>query len=213
MNKRLTEIFSALPKCNTFADIGCDHGYMAQAMLCGKKCERVIIADVSEKCLKKAQDLLSPFVKEGKVYSAVADGFDNLPINDLALIAGMGGEEIVNIIKKAKELPEKLVLQPMKNVDKVRLTAVQLGYRIIKDYVFFASGVYYDLMVLEKGEDILSAEEIEFGRTNLIERGKDFRDMIFARLEKIKEYSKNPSLSQNAKEQMEEQIKKLEKYV
>ena len=79
MTDRLQRIFALIPYCDTFADIGCDHGYMAQAMLCGNKCEKVIIADVSEKCLKKAQDLLSPFVEAGKVYSAVADGFDNLP--------------------------------------------------------------------------------------------------------------------------------------
>lgn len=213
MNKRLTEIFSVLPECHTFADIGCDHGYMAQAMLYSGKCKRAIISDVSEKCLQKAKDLLERFIKEGKVDSAVSDGFDKVGTCDLALIAGMGGEEIVSIIEKAKELPENLVLQPMKNVDKVRVAVVKAGYRIVKDYVFFVGGVFYDLIVLQKGKDVLTQEEIEFGRTNLQEKGKAFKGMILDRLNKYKTYSENPSVSEDAREEMISQIKKLEKYV
>ncbi|MBQ4098436.1 MAG: SAM-dependent methyltransferase, partial [Clostridia bacterium] len=38
MNRRLEEIFSVIPKCEVFADIGCDHGLMTKAMLVSGKC-------------------------------------------------------------------------------------------------------------------------------------------------------------------------------
>ena len=56
-------------------------------------------------------------------------------------------------------------------------------------------------------------EEIEFGRTNLQEKGKAFKGMILDRLNKYKTYSENPSVSEDAREEMISQIKKLEKYV
>lgn len=213
MNARLEQIFNAIPSCDTFADIGCDHGYMAAAMLKSGKCKRAIISDVSAKCLKKAQELLKEYIDNGVVVSVVSDGFDNLPESDLALIAGMGGEEIVSIISKAKALPENLVLQPMKNVDKVRVEARKAGYRIIKDYVFFTAGVFYDLIVLKKGEDTLSKEEIEFGRTNLKEKGQAFIERNKLKIDKLKTYLAEDNLAKETREQMLSEIKKLENYV
>ena len=67
MKDRLKEIVSALPQCRTLADVGCDHGYAAQAALAQNKCERVILADVSEKCLDKARRLLKNEIKLAKV--------------------------------------------------------------------------------------------------------------------------------------------------
>lgn len=213
MNKRLTEIFSAIPCCKRFADIGCDHGYMTLAMLKAGKCQSAIVSDISEKCLQKARELLATYIADGRVLSVVSNGFEKVDECDLALIAGMGGEEIISIIKNAKNLPENLVLQPMKNVEKVRVELVKAGYRIEKDYVFFASGIFYDLLVLKKGKDKLSQEEIEFGRTNLIEKGEDFKAMLNQKISKIKEHICNPLLKEESKAQMLAEIEKLEKYV
>ena len=58
MTNRLNQIFSVLPSCEVFADIGCDHGYVAKAMLDSGKCKKVIVSDISEKCLFKATTLL-----------------------------------------------------------------------------------------------------------------------------------------------------------
>lgn len=213
MTDRLNRIFAELDSCEIFADVGCDHGYLAKAMLLSGKAQRVIISDVSAKCLSKAEELLSSEMLEGRVESVVSNGFDKIKTCDLALIAGMGGEEIVSIISKAKNLPNKLVLQPMKNVDKVRSCAVKHGYKIVKDYVFYSSGIYYDLLILEKGEDFLTDEEIEFGRTNIIERPEAFLNMLKERIAKLSEYAKKDGLSDKSRAEMIERKQRLEKYV
>ena len=41
MTERLNKVFSELPSCKVFADIGCDHGYIAKEMVERKKCEKV----------------------------------------------------------------------------------------------------------------------------------------------------------------------------
>ena len=213
MTERLNEIFSAIPKCEVFADIGCDHGLMTEAMLKSGKCSKAIVSDVSQKCLEKAQALLSEYIDKGMVISVVSDGFDNLPESDCALIAGMGGEEICSIIKRAKNLPKTLVLQPMKNTDKVRVTAVEIGYKIVKDYLFYSGKIFYDLLILTLGNDTLTKEEIEFGRTNLEKRPSAFVEKLKIRIAKIDEYLKNPALSEQTKNEMAEEKIKLEKYV
>ena len=107
MNYRLERIFSEIPPCKVFADIGCDHGYMTKAMVESGKCERAIVSDVSAKCLEKAQTLLSDYIGSGVVESVVSDGFEKVGACDLALIAGMGGEEITAILNACKNLPKK----------------------------------------------------------------------------------------------------------
>lgn len=213
MTDRLEKIFSALPSCNVFADIGCDHGYMALAMIKSQKAKKVIVADISEKCLFKAQTLLSDYIKRGIAKSVVADGFCGLPECDLALIAGMGGEEICSILKKASSLPNSLALQPMKNTDKVRKLATVLGYKIERDYMFKSASKFYDFILLTKGKDSLTEQEIEFGRDNLKGDNLDFKEFISIKIQKINSYLTAKNLSLEDRQKMLKNKEKLEKYV
>jgi len=213
MTDRLNLILSRIPKCKVFADIGCDHGYISKSMLDSGKCERVVFSDVSEKCLEKARILLRKEVEDGLAIAVVGDGFKGVGKVDCALIAGMGGEEIVKILDECENLPEKLVLQPMKNCDKVRVALMRLGYAIKEDFVFFAEGKYYDLISCEKGVDELTEDEIEFGRTNIIERGEDFIARLKSNVESLKKILLNADVKPSVKLEIENKIKRLERYV
>jgi len=216
MTDRLNKIFAVLPSCDTFADIGCDHGYLAMAMLKSEKCRKVIVSDISAKCLKKAEDLLAKYIENGVAESVVSDGFDSVNKCDLALIAGMGGEEIIDILTRAKaqeKLPEKLVLQPMKNCDKVRLLAIDFGYKIVYDKVFASAKKFYNLMLIERGNDALTQEEIEFGRDNIRLKHKDFIDMISDNLRKYNDILESENLSEQVKSSVLNKIEKIKKYV
>ena len=213
MTERLERIFVEIPPCKVFADVGCDHGYVAKAMITSNKCEKVIISDISAKCLSKAQTLLSQELKQEKAISVVSNGLEKVPECDCVLIAGMGGEEIINIIKESPFLPQTLILQPMKNPEKVRVFMVQTGYKILKDFTFYSSEKYYDLLVLTKGNDLLTEEEIEFGRTNIIEKSQDFKRKISTKIQKLSSYIDSGRLSEKELSQMIEKREKLQKYV
>ena len=213
MTDRLEKIFSIIPECEIFADIGCDHGYMAHAMLTRGKAKKVIIADISEKCLQKAQDLLYPYINNGKAESVVANGFLGVPESDVGLVAGMGGEEICAILTGAKSLPKTLVLQPMKNTDKVRLCVVDLGYKIEKDYVFKSANKFYDIMLVCLGKDTLTEQEIEFGRDNIKHKSQDFLEFINQKIVRLTSILSGQDLSDEDRQKMLKLKEKLEKYV
>ncbi len=213
MTDRLNKIYSVLEDCKTFADIGCDHGYIAKEMIKNGRCDKVIISDISEKSLQKAKDLLFRYIEKGKVCAVVSDGFDFVPDCDSALIAGIGGEEIVSILKRRKNLPEKLFLQPMRNCDKVRVFCTENGYKVKKDFVFKSGIKFYDMICLSKGKDSLTQEEIEFGRSNLKEKSCDFKAMIQEKIDKYLSYSKRENISKSSKEEMLKKVERLKKYV
>jgi len=109
---------------------------------------------------------------------------------DFVLIAGMGGEEIISILKNGF-LPQKLLLQPMKNTPKVREFLINSGYKILLDYTF-KDGKFYDLIKAEKFVDNqkenYQAWWLEFGRDNILNATLDFIEKISVEIGKNESY-------------------------
>ncbi len=213
MTKRLETILLNLEKCRVFADVGCDHGYVAKGMLDADKCEKAIVSDVSEKCLNKAKDLLKEEISQGRAQAIVSNGLEKLPPIDLVLIAGMGGEEIISILSSAVILPDKLVLQPMKNVDKVRLFLTATGYKINKDFCFEDGGKFYDLLVIDKGEQTLTDEQILLGKTNLEEKSADFLERNRQEIKRIDKILSTGKIDFETQKKLQKKQEVLKKYV
>ena len=163
---RLSLICAHIPACRVFADIGCDHGYCTAYVLEKGLCERAYVSDISAACLKKAETLLAAEIAAGRCVPVCADGLDGVKDADCVLIAGMGGEEIVRILSRAP-LPERFILQPMHNVEKVRRHLLARGAHIEEDFTF-EDGKFYDFIVgSAAGGDVYSDFEYRYGRDNL----------------------------------------------
>lgn len=210
MTERISVICAHVPRCRILADVGCDHGYMTKYALDHNLCEKAYLADISEKCLKKAETLLREEMKAGRCFSVCTNGLQNFPVSpDCVLIAGMGGEEIVGILS-CGELPEKFVLQPMKNAEKVRAFLLEKGARITKDFTF-SDGKFYDLIVGEgKGGDSYSDWEVRFGRDNLKTLPQAFVQKIAAEQEKLRALLNGGSLSGESREEIRAKLYELE---
>ena len=208
MTERLETVFSHVKKTPSLADVGCDHGYIAKALLDRGVCEKVIISDVSAKSLEKAEKLLKGY--GDRVVSVVADGFSGYPyIPETAVIAGMGGEEIIHILKGASALPKNLVLAPQKNTDKVRRTLVSLGYKLEKDFTFFSAKKYYDLIVACVGKDFYTEQEYLFGRDNLKDKSNAFINKIKGEIKMYLGIVNSKTASQTAKAEAQEKLDAL----
>ena len=187
---RIKKICGEIEPCLTLCDVGCDHGYIAKYALDNNFCQRAIITDISKKSLEKAIFLLRDYIDSGRVLHYRTDGFSGIKEHiDTAVIAGMGGMEIIEILKNANTLPEKLVLQPMKNAESLR-QYICADYRIIKDFIFYEGRHYYNLLSLRRGGENLSALQIKYGKTNLQEASDDFARFLKSQITKTKSYLK-----------------------
>ena len=61
LSSRLKKIVELLPTCEVLADVGCDHGYIAEMVIKSGKYKKVILSDISKKSLDKAVNLLSKY--------------------------------------------------------------------------------------------------------------------------------------------------------
>ena len=180
-------------------------------MLKNRKCDRVIVSDISAECLKKAETLLQETFPD-KFTAVVSDGFENVGNCDCALIAGMGGDTISDILAAAAgRLPEYLVLQPMKNSQRVRRDLVSLGYEILRDYTF-RDGKFYDVILAKKGgNETYTADDYAYGRDNLTEKGEDFIALVNSRIDELKEAKEKAS--ETSRKEIEKRITELEKII
>lgn len=176
MSKRLQKICSSIPQCNTLCDVGCDHGYVGIEALNNGLAERVIFIDISPECLQKARENCDKRLKLRAEF-VCRNGLGDIEC-DCAVIAGMGGLEIISILQNAKTLPKYLVLQPMRNVYDVRKTLSE-NYKIISDFKF-CDVKYYDLIVAEYCDTgcKLSESELLFGKSNLENPEPDYIEFL-----------------------------------
>lgn len=211
MTERIEKICSEIPRSELFADVGCDHGYCAEYALKNGLCARAYITDISVECLKKAETLLRDYILAQRCTPVCTDGLNGLPERpDCVLIAGMGGEEIVKILS-TEYLPARLLLQPMKNSEKVRAFLISRGCKIFSDYTFFAEGKYYDFISAAcSGGDSYSDWEISFGRDNLKSPSPAFVGKLRAEEQKLRAYLENSSLSRESRDALRERLYRME---
>ena len=213
MTGRIEEICAALKPCRVFADVGCDHGYMSEYMLKNDLCERAYISDISAGSLKKAERLLHKYVLSGRCIAVVANGLEGIQeACDEVLIAGMGGMEIVEILQKYP-LPERFVLQPMKNSKRVRAFLAERGAGIERDYTF-GEGKFYDLITgTAAGGSKYSGRELLYGRDNLKRPTPAFLGLLKHDANNLIAALSVPGFSGERREAVREKLSELEELI
>ena len=213
MNGRITQICSHLGRGKTFADVGCDHGYCAEYALKNNLFEKVYISDISAGSLKKAEELLEKYVQAGKCIPVLADGMQGLPKDlDALLIAGLGGEEIIKILREGY-LPKRFIFQPMKNAEKLRSFLVESGAKITADYTF-GEGYFYDLIAGEnEGGSNYSEREILFGKDNLANPTPSFLHKLEEERRKLLGYLEEGKMSDKNREKLSSRLREVEEVI
>lgn len=176
LDLRLSEIFSCVTG-PIVADIGCDHGKVSFNLLKSNIADFVYISDISAPSLDKAINLLNENGFAGKFKAIVSDGFKEYDTNitiDTAIISGMGGYEITNILKSNLVNVKKFVLQPQHNESDLKRYLIDNNYNILKDYIIKQKDKFYNVIVCVKGEREYSEYEEFFGEENFTRNSADF---------------------------------------
>ncbi|WP_313345492.1 class I SAM-dependent methyltransferase [Sedimentibacter sp.] len=190
---RLECIKSMVTKCHTTADIGTDHGYVAEMLLNENICEKVIATDLNKGPLDRAIKHLTSVNLHEKCDFRLGSGLTVLKENeaDAIIIAGMGGELIADIIEASKNIALKasqLILQPMTTGDKLRQYLKENGFKIIDENIVKELHHYYFVIKAVPGEDEIT-DEIFYEISKIILEKKD--PLMFEYLHKILNVNEN----------------------
>ena len=209
--ERIDKLCTYLFKCKTFADVACDHGYIAEYMLENGLCESAVVSDISEKCLNKAEKLLSKYIAAGKCRAVCCDGLKEIDRDtDLVMIAGIGGEEIIKILSEGF-IPESFIFQPMKNADTLRKYLLKNNCSIETDDIFTDGKKYYFIIKGGKGHaQDYTAEQLLYGKDSL--NNPVFYKYLKEELNKKKSYLKS-DMTEESRSILTDQINRMEEVI
>lgn len=212
LSKRLNAIYNLVDQGSSLADIGADHGQLVIELYHNKVCKKLFCNDnkigpyTILKCnVSKVSD---------DIEVSLSSGIEALPnYIDTIVIAGMGGDLIVDILNKNKEKLNNiftLILAPNTNACLVRQVVNKLGYKITNEKVIFEKH-YYQIIRFDKGEANYTKNDYLFGPILRIEKSKEFINMLD--YEKIKlERLLNENISEEKIKEIEEKIKEINHY-
>ena len=182
LSYRLNEIVKLCGRAKRIADVGCDHGKVLAELAKRKTTQFLIASDISAPSVDKARVLLESM--NYKNYSVrVGNGFSTLTEQDnldMVVVAGMGGFEIIEILKASPITLTNLVLQPQNNVVKLRQYLNENNFYIVTDKVVNDKGKFYNILKVKKSEtkQRLSVRAIKYGKSNISDYNPEFVLML-----------------------------------
>ena len=165
------------PKNCVVADIGTDHGYLAELLSRDENITKIYATDISQKCLDKTNTLIEKF-NLTKIETKLGNGLEPIDRADLVVLAGIGGYEIIkilsnqNITKNGDKKCGVFVLQPSKNVVELRKWIFDNGYAVSLDKIVKSGSKFYPIIVID--ENMVQTREkslfnLYFGRDNSVD--------------------------------------------
>lgn len=147
LDKRLQLCASMVDGTGTVCDVGTDHAYLAAELIKSGKCQKVIASDVREGPLEAAARTVEKSGLPEKIELVLANGLEGINLEGVSdiVIAGMGGETIVEILRESNWIRNgiNLVLQPMTKVEVLRKWLVENGFVTINEAAVEESGKAY----------------------------------------------------------------------
>ena len=166
MNNRLKKILDLISPSAFCLDIGCDHALL-DIELVKRGNKKVIASDNKEGPLSKALENIKKAKLEDEITLTLKDGLASYQEGvDTVIISGMGGLQILKILKEKKEVLKKidtLILSPNNYVPLVRKEVSKLGFSITDEYLIQEKNIIYTILKFEKGKKKLSKQDILLG--------------------------------------------------
>lgn len=172
MDERLTLAASLYEPCELGADIGTDHGLLPCHLLKQGICQRMILADISEKALQHAREQVQRQGLEDRVKLVCANGLNALdaPVGCIS-ITGMGGKTMADIVQQGRDRIRgaALILSAHTDQEVVRQTVQDMDYHFVAEQLCRAAGRFYLVWKALPGKADLHEDEIALGTPLLLE--------------------------------------------
>ena len=171
LSKRLQTIADFVKKNSVVADIGTDHAHIPIYLIENYIIDKAYACDINKGPLEKAKENIANFGVSKNIVLRLSNGLDKMSNKevDTIIIAGMGGELIIDILNRGKSFFDKkntFILSPHTKADEVRDYLIRKGFKIIKEDMCIDEGKFYTVMeVRYTGNTVMySKAELLYGK-------------------------------------------------
>ncbi len=158
LTERLQKIADGIHIGERVADIGSDHGYLPIYLWEKRISNHIIVTDIKKSPLNIAKKNIRGYISKEVMDFRLGSGLEILENAevDTAVIAGMGGLLIMDILSKdiSKSLSfKKIILQPRNAQDKLRKWLVQNGFKIAEENLAKEGKFICEIITVIPGKD------------------------------------------------------------
>lgn len=186
-SKRLRAIAKYIPNDSIFADIGSDHAYLPCFVCLNNPSIQSIAGEVQKGPYDNAKKNVDKHELSNQIDVRLGNGLDIITSKDhvdTIVLAGMGGQLIMDILQTGKEklrTIDTIITQPNTNQQLVRQYLNDIGYHLTKEHIMKENGIIYEILIAKKSAaDPYSnhdEKEFYFGPFLFQERPKLFLEM------------------------------------
>ncbi len=215
LSLRLQTIHDMVPT-SVVADVGSDHGKLMIALFESGRINRGYAIENKRGPYNRLVEALTEEKIEDVIIPLFSDGIKDLPsIVSTVVIAGMGGETIINILKAH---PEKLknvdtiIVDAHSEIPALREEVSKLGYTIADEKIIKEEEVFYEIIKFIKSDiAFYDNEDLEFGPILRHEKCATFKEKYQSRINEIDNLlSKNKKLPEARIQQLNNEKAKLQ---
>lgn len=175
LTPRLKIIADSIQGFDTVADIGSDHAYIPIYLVKNGRVKSAIATDVNSGPVEISKKGLKSHKIEEKVSVRQGNGLEVISPEEVEVIviAGMGGILIRDILDKDPKVAESvklLILQPMRDSDKVRQWLLAHGFDIINEELVKEQDKIYEVIWAKPVGVIKTAEGLMLIGDKIIEK-------------------------------------------
>lgn len=184
LDKRLSTVASMVRRGSRVADIGTDHAYLPVYLVQAGICPSGIAADIRTGPLEAARRTVTEAGLTDVIALRLGDGLAPVAADkaDDIVIAGMGGETIVEILSSAdwvKDTRWRLVLQPMTRAEELRRWLLTNGFAITEERLVRDGHRLYPVMAAAYTAAAIETDEFAFYAGFFVaEEGRPYREMM-----------------------------------
>lgn len=151
LSERMVHLANMVRLGAVLADVGTDHGYLPIYLVQSGIIRRAFAMDIKEGPLLRAKEHIAAYGLDDYITVRRSDGVCALSPGeaDTILIAGMGGDVMLHILKDGEEViasAKEMILQPQSKIRQVREYLLEKGYGIAAEDMVYEEGKYYSLM-------------------------------------------------------------------
>lgn len=217
LSKRLKIIYDMVPN-SVVADIGSDHGKLMIALVQSGKVKKGFAVENKEGPFERLRSNLIRYHVNDMITPLFSDGIKDITRDvSTIVIAGMGGQTIVNILKAH---PEKLISVQTIIIDAhtavpfARREICQMGFAIADEKIVKEDDIFYEVIKFIKAEKaIISDEDLEFGPILRQEKSATFKEKYQNRIYEIDNIIAKGNLPKSRIDVLCEEKHKLERYL
>ena len=214
LSKRLETIFKMVPK-GIAADVGADHGKLMIALFENGVVTHGYAIENKKGPYNRLVKALTEKGIENDIVPLFSDGVKDLPSSvHTVIIAGMGGNLIVDILKKYPQKTKQidtLIVDAHNAIPKVREEVSKMGFIIADEKMVREDDIFYEIIKFVRADVAFYGEnDLEFGPILRNEKCATFKEKYQNRINEINKLLLNGKLPKERVEQLNKEKEKLQ---